>query len=229
MNSTKYLYPLEQSFRSHANPGKAKWMSAYLLHKFAFLGITFPDRRHLQKEFFDVYGYPERDNVNLIAEKAWQYPEREFQHFAVDLLIKYRQDYREEDIFLFEKLITDKSWWDTVDALAGWIIGPYFLLFPENIKVFTGKWVDSDNIWLQRAALLFQLKYKKDMDFELLSKYILKLKHSKEFFIRKAIGWILREYSKFFPEAVISFVKSHKLPPLSTREALRIVKKKGII
>jgi 3-methyladenine DNA glycosylase AlkD len=113
--------------------------------------------------------------------------------------------------------------------LAGWIIGLYFLLFPGNIKIFTGRWVDSDNIWLQRTALLFQLKYKKDMDFELLSKYILKLKYSKEFFIQKAIGWILREYSKFFPETVVSFVKSNQLAPLSSREALRIVKKKGII
>ncbi len=203
-------------------------MSTYLRNQFKMFGIPTPMRRKLQKEFFGIHGYPERDQVNAVVEEAWKHPEREFQHFAIELLIKYKKDYREEDLGLFEKLITEKSWWDTVDGIAGWILGDYFRLFPKNIKSSTRRWMDSGNMWLQRSALLFQLKYKKDTDFGLLKGYILELCHSKEFFIRKAIGWVLREYSKSCPEKVLAFVKKNELAPLSEREALKVIKKKGI-
>jgi 3-methyladenine DNA glycosylase AlkD len=229
VNKDKYLEALKKIFSENAKAQLSERMSAYLRNQFKMYGIPTPFRRRLQKEFWHRNGYPERDQVNAIAEKAWKYPEREFQHFAIELLIKYKKDYRKEDIGLFEKLITEKSWWDTVDGIAGWILGDYFKLYPENINPVTRKWMDSGNMWLQRSALLFQLKYKRDTDFNLLTKYILELRHSKEFFIQKAIGWVLREYSKTCPEKVLVFVKSNQLAPLSEREALKVLRKKGII
>ncbi len=88
--------------------------------------------------------------------------------------------------------------------------------------------MDSGNMWLQRTALLFQLKYKKATDTKLLTDYILKLQGSKEFFINKAIGWILREYSKTESDWVIEFVKKHQLAPLSHKEALKWLNRKEV-
>ena len=120
-----------------------------------------------------------------------------------------------------EYCIVHKSWWDSVDHLAGYCLGPYFKLFPHQLPAVTDRWNESDNMWLQRSSIMFQKAYKKETDVALLKKYILHCKDSKEFFIRKAIGWALREYSKTDPDWVIKFVERHPLSPLSKREALK--------
>jgi 3-methyladenine DNA glycosylase AlkD len=120
---------------------------------------------------------------------------------------------------LYEELITQKSWWDTVDALAAWQVGDYFKKYPDQIIPYTNKWMDSGNMWLQRTCLIFQLKYKEETDFELLKSLIIPLSDSKEFFIQKAIGWALREYSKLFPQRVMDFASNQPMAKLSYREA----------
>ncbi|MFT6151359.1 MAG: 3-methyladenine DNA glycosylase AlkD [Flavobacteriales bacterium] len=120
-------------------------------------------------------------------------------------------------------MITNKSWWDTVDLITTNLVGNYFKLFPEQIIPITKIWMESDNIWLQRTCLIFQLKYKEEIDTDLLTDYILQLKDTKEFFINKAIGWILREYTRTNPEWVIDFVNKHELSNLSKREALKLI------
>lgn len=152
--------------------------------------------------------------------------ERELQYFAIELLIKTKKQWTVEDVTLIEYLVTHKSWWDTVDFLAAIIAGAWFKKFPEHIKPVTEKWNTSENIWLQRTSILFQLKYKKDTDLKLLSKYIKRLFSSNEFFVQKAIGWILREYSKTDPVMVQKFVDTEKLMPLSKREALKVIERK---
>jgi 3-methyladenine DNA glycosylase AlkD len=106
-------------------------------------------------------------------------------------------------IKLIEYCLQQKSWWDSVDGIASDWLGPYFKLFPEQIVPVTSQWNKSKNMWLQRSSIMFQKAYKKDTDTTLLSRYILNCAHSKEFFIQKAIGWALREYSKTDPEWVI--------------------------
>jgi len=128
-----------------------------------------------------------------------------------------------QDIELFELMITNKSWWDTVDLITTNLVGNYFKLFPEQIIPITKIWIESDNIWLQRTCLIFQLKYKEEIDTDLLTDYILQLKDTKEFFINKAIGWILREYTRTNPEWVIDFVNKYELSNLSKREALKLI------
>jgi len=124
-------------------------------------------------------------------------------------------------IKLIEHCIVHKSWWDTVDGIASDWLGTYFKQFNEQIILITSSWNKNSNIWLQRSSILFQKSYKKTTDTALLSSHILHLKDSKEFFIRKAIGWALREYSKTNPEWVIQFVTKNKLSPLSEKEALK--------
>jgi 3-methyladenine DNA glycosylase AlkD len=118
-------------------------------------------------------------------------------------------------------MILQKSWWDTVDFIAVNLVGAYFKVFPHKRNVITQKWMASNNIWLQRSCLLFQLKYKELLDTEFLANTISSLLGSQEFFINKAIGWVLREYSKTNQEWVIHFVSNTPLNSLSEREALR--------
>ena len=116
-----------------------------------------------------------------------------------------------------------------MDGIASWLVGEHFKRFPKLIKPYTEKWMKSGNMWLQRTVILFQLGYKDKTDVKLLFKNIKKCMDSKEFFIRKAIGWALREYSKTNAQAVINFVENNELAPLSKREALKWLKNQGKI
>lgn len=127
----------------------------------------------------------------------------------------------EEIIDLYIYMIVNKSWWDTVDYIAANLVGSYLNQFPDRIIELSSEWMDSNNMWLQRTSLLFQLKYKSASDTELMHNYISKLAVSKEFFLRKAIGWVLREYSKTNAEFVIDYVKKYPMSGLSQREALK--------
>lgn len=121
-----------------------------------------------------------------------------------------------------EWLISTKSWWDTVDAIAPKPVGKIAASYPEVIEETLDGWAVHENMWLRRAAILFQLKYKEKTDDALLYRYILKNADSKEFFIQKAIGWALREYSKTNPASVKEFIENHKLAPLSVREEVNM-------
>jgi len=120
-----------------------------------------------------------------------------------------------------EYCIIHKSWWDSVDHIASECLTDYFKIFPEQIFPVTSTWNTSNNMWLQRSSIMFQKAFKQKTDTALLSQYIINRKDSKEFFIRKAIGWALREYSKTNPAWVKQFVKENKLHSLSEREALK--------
>ena len=130
-----------------------------------------------------------------------------------------------EHFTLMEYMILQKSWWDTVDGLAGWLVGAIMKNHPSSIRPKTSEWMSSGNIWLQRTCLIFQLGYKKDTDTELLFGFIEQLADHKTFWIRTAIGWALREYSKTNPLAVQDFVNTHQLSPLSKREALKVIER----
>ena len=117
-------------------------------------------------------------------------------------------------------MIVHKSWWDTVDATAKYV-GVFFKKHPHLTKPTTLRWITSDNRWLQRMAIIFQLAYKKETDVDLLFEYVLRKADSEEFFIQKAIGWALRQYAKIDAAEVKRFVEVTDLKPLSKREALK--------
>ena len=144
----------------------------------------------------------------------------------MDILDKAVKKLPPSSVTFIEELIRTRSWWDTVDFLAANVAGKFFRIYPEMIRPVSTRWMDSDNIWLQRSCLLFQLKYRLGTDLDLLYSFIERLKGSDEFFIRKAIGWVLREYSKTDPAAVKNYVNTHNLKPLSRKEALKVISKK---
>lgn len=209
---------LIKSFYANRDPQRAVGMAAYMKNQFSFLGISRPDRSLLQKDFIKrVRRQGEVDWQDVY--RLWDLPEREFQYLAIDYLVALKDSLQPEDIYHLQTLILMKSWWDTVDKLAAIPVGSICLQHPEVVQNCLLPWADSDNIWLARTAILYQLKFKSSTDTEVLSSIIEKNTNSKEFFINKAIGWALREYSKTDREWVREFVNTHTLAPLSVREA----------
>jgi len=216
-----YLVPLTESFRENANPENAFWMKKYMKERFEFLGIKKTERAPLQMQFFTKYGLPSSSELPVISKNLFELEHREFQYFALDLLERSGKLWDINIIYVVEELIATKSWWDTVDMLAGKLAGRFFQNFSDEIPAFIESWNNSDNIWLVRSSILFQLHYKARTNHELLFKCILPHTGSNEFFIQKAIGWALRQYARYDSGAVLEFVKSSNLKPLSKREALK--------
>ncbi|MFT3824973.1 MAG: DNA alkylation repair protein [Chitinophagaceae bacterium] len=215
-----YITGIEKIFRTHADPHNAAGAKAYLRNQFEHYGLPTPLRRSTAKAYFKKE-LPDYKELPVIIKALWQQPYRELHYFAVELLLAHKKQWKPDIIKLVEYLITHKSWWDTVDKIASEITAPYFLLFPEQMEPVTHAWNQADNFWLQRVSIIFQNPYKQKTNTELLSAYILHCRHSDEFFIQKAIGWALREYSKTNAAWVKKFVATHELPALSKREALK--------
>ncbi|CAM2788276.1 DNA alkylation repair protein [Paenibacillus sediminis] len=223
-----YVDELTKLLSAHAHQENAKSMKAYMKNHFEFLGIRKPDLNAITKQFIKEHGIPtDLEQLLHVVTKLWELPEREYQYVALELLGKKKKQLTKENITFLERLVISKSWWDTVDFIAPHIIGHLFSKYPEMIPSYTDKWIQSNNMWLQRSAILFQLKYKSKTDTEVLYRVIEACADSSQFFIRKAIGWALREYSKTDPTAVVNFVQTHQLSSLSEREALKVLYREG--
>lgn len=221
---SEFIETLASEFEKERNLQIATDQKAYMRNQFDFFGLKANERREIQKPFLvKAYLPPKADLADLVTQ-LWLKPERDFQLFGQELVFKYNKQFEKLDLELLEFMVVHKSWWDTVDYISYKLMGEYFKRFPEEIEPSVNKWLKSNNIWLQRSALLFQLKYKKDINSELLSHIIHSLLGSSEFFINKAIGWVLREYSRTNPKWVIEFVENTpSLNNLSKREALRLL------
>lgn len=217
-----YLKPFQELLETNANAENAAAMKAYMKNRFEFFGIKATERRALQKQFLSEYGLPKPFDKEVFTA-LWAADQREFQMFGLDLLRRQAKKAEEGDVELIERLITTKSWWDSVDGLASWVCGPYFLKFPHKKRPITDTWAVSENMWLRRTSMLFQLGYKEKTDEQILSDHIIKNLGSTEFFINKAIGWALRTYGSSDPDFVKEFVAQYqeKMHPLSIREATR--------
>ena len=224
MQIEDYINALKIEFQNKADAKIALEQKAYMRNQFEYYGIKAPDRRKIQKPFFVKEFLPTKMELKPLVKIFWQLPQRDYQYFSQELFYKYVRQLEIDDIELIGYMIEQKSWWDTVDFIATKILGEYFKIYPAQRDKVVAKWLVSNNIWLQRSCLLFQLKYKKDLDTDFLSYVINTLLGSNEFFINKAIGWVLREYSKTNPGWVVDFAKATELSALSKREALRLLK-----
>ena len=153
-----------------------------------------------------------------LVESLWNEEFKEFQYLG-DYLIREKKKLQKDDINFIKNLITKKPWWDTVDLIASHLVGEICKKYPELVDEYILKWSQGEDMWLRRTAILFQLKYKENTNTKVLEKVILDNNEDKEFFIEKAIGWALREYSKTNKEWVKNFIATNKLSNLSIREA----------
>ncbi|MBI1193586.1 MAG: DNA alkylation repair protein [Bacteroidetes bacterium] len=212
---------LQQTFAQHADPTKAIGMEKYMKNHFVFFGIAAPERRQLQQTFFGRYKALDRQEKDQVLEDLWQTPQRECQYAACDWLRSEAKTLPQGYADNVEALVCRKSWWDTVDGLAGHVLGTYLLLYPKERDSRLERWMASGNLWLQRCAVLHQLTYRSKTDADLLYGLVLSLADSKAFFLQKAMGWALREYAKTDPNGVRTWLQGKKLPALTLREATK--------
>ncbi len=217
-----FLSDLELAFIQNASEANASPMAKYMKNHFHFFGIKSKPRKDITKAIWKKHKEAVKNNVREIGWELFNKKEREFHYAAMDILIQeLKNKYVKEDINLIEKLLTTNAWWDSVDLLAKYLLGNFLVQFPEEINRVIDRFSDSENMWLNRSAILFQLDYKTKTDSRLLFSICEKHAASKEFFIQKAIGWALREYAKTNTEAVNKFVEQSNLKPLSKKEALK--------
>ncbi len=221
---TVYLQTLKTLFAQQADPTQAQPMKQYMRNQFEFLGIKSPVQKNLFKQFVTEQGLPELSQLESIVRELWNWPEREYQYVALAFLGMFQKHLTPDCLPLLEHLITTKSWWDTVDSIASHPVGRLLQQYPSSREAVIDQWRHQDNLWLRRTTILFQLGYKTETDERLLFALVEENQDSLEFFIQKAIGWALREYSKTAPEAVQSFVARAALASLSQREALKWLK-----
>lgn len=208
-------------FYQNKNEELAIPMANYMKNKFPFLGIKTPERKKLAKEFLKERKKDRKIDWDFI-NKCFQLPEREFQYLGIYYMDAVKNLFDINHIEEIERLIKTKSWWDSVDAINP-IVGHICLQHPEVKSYIVDKWINSENIWLKRVSIIFQLKYKEKTDTEILKKAILSNSDTGEFFVDKAIGWALREYSKTNKEWVRDFIANNNLSKLSVREGSKYV------
>ena len=216
------LLDLITDFEENRNELLAESMSKYMQDKFRFLGIRGATRTEIYKKYF-----PDARKTKIIdwdfVESCWNKEEREFQYVVVYYLKAMQKFLKREDISRLKYLIVTKSWWDTVDLLAK-VIGSLVIRI-EGYDQIMLEWSKDSNIWLKRVAILYQLSLKEKVDKQILERILVDNLGDNEFFINKAIGWALRNYSKYNPEWVREFIKKNKdnMANLSIREASKYI------
>lgn len=228
MNSktTFLLSQLALEFEKQSNETKAIQMKAYMRNQFEFYGIPSPQRNDITNKIIVSTSFDTFKEMETFLYECLKHDEREWFYVALDTLIRFKKLWTKESIHFIEFFLLKNTWWDTLDLLSANVVGPYFKTFPEIKTLWIEKWMASDNFWLNRVCIIFQLKYKTETDYLLLTDAILLFKESNEFFVQKAIGWALREISKQNPQFVIHFTNNYDIKPLSKREALKIINKK---
>jgi 3-methyladenine DNA glycosylase AlkD len=220
--AAEVLSRLQRVYGEARDPQRATSMTAYMRGQFPFLGIVAPAQKTLARTVLAGLGRPTEADLKAVALGCWELPEREYQYFACGLLRRHARGCSAGLLPMARQLIVTKPWWDTVDALAAHVVGPLVAHHPTLVSTMD-TWATDKDMWLIRAALLHQLAYKESTDVSRLFRYCTVQAGHPDFFIRKAIGWALREYAKADPGAVRSYVTAHqsRLSALSVREALK--------
>ena len=216
------IHDLTNAFEKAAVASDRMPMIKYMKGHFDFYGVRSPKRKELFREILKSNGIPPQQLAVKTILNLMNHPKREMNYAAIDLALRVQKKYSQpEDLQWIREIILTRSWWDTVDGIAPNILGKFLQNYPELRDPCLKDFIQSDNIWLQRSTLLFQLRYKQDTDQDVLFTLCKSLSYSKEFFIQKAIGWALRQYAYTNKEAVYDFVEGHSLSNLSKREALK--------
>lgn len=211
-----------ETFSSHQDPSRAEGMSAYVRNRFSFLGLSSPLRRQLAQTALSGLPRPDQDDLAAFARLCWNRPEREYQYAAIDQMRKAAKRLPARFLSELRWMIITKPWWDSCDPLSGAVVGGIVRRFPESASLME-QWIRDENLWLRRAALLHQLKWKEACDQDRLFRFCDLTMGEKDFFIRKAIGWALRQHARVAPDEVSRFLTENRsrLSGLSFREAAK--------
>ncbi|MDR0801697.1 DNA alkylation repair protein [Fluviicola sp.] len=215
------IQQLEELFKPFRNPKRAQTARAYMKDHFSFIGMRTEIRRTTQKAWVDSLKSLEDRTIRWSVIRAlWSKEERDYHYVAIDYLNSWpKKYYSEADAGELEWMLGQNSWWDSVDAIASNYLGKWALLYPEKARETFEKWRYDESFWLHRSCLIYQLKYKDEVDTIYLEDLIRQMNNNKEFFIQKAIGWSLRQLSKYNPDEVIRILGDNPIKGLALREA----------
>jgi 3-methyladenine DNA glycosylase AlkD len=218
--AAEFVQAVAASLAPLADPAKAAGMKAYMRGQFDYLGIATPARRAAATPLIRGFAPASAEELRAAAFALWAKHEREYQYVAVDLLARHAHALALADVEWLLELTATKSWWDTVDGLAK-VVGSAVRTGGAAGKRRMDRAVKAKHFWVRRIAVLHQLGWREATDTERLFAYALRLGHEQEFFIRKAIGWALRDYAWHDWRAVDAFLRTAgaELSPLSQREA----------
>jgi 3-methyladenine DNA glycosylase AlkD len=222
-----YVHVIQEVYEKAGDPTTAEGQMRYVRNKFAFFGLKAPQWVTLLKEIFKEHGLYDGQELCAFVRQCYTSEYREMHYAGLQMLEKRIKTLPADGIAFLEECICTESWWDTVDWVNKFA-GKHFKRFPDLQHPTARQWIKTDNIWLQRVAIIHQLTYKYATDFDLLCEMILYRVRSREFFVQKAQGWALRQYSKYHADAVTGFVETHpELSSLAKREALKWLRKHG--
>ena len=217
------LSKLQEQFAQHADPHRAVQQQRYMKSTMPYWGVKKPIIDKICAHIFSSARPVDSAAYCATIEYIFTHAQKREEWYAAVIYARKFSDYiTPAHVCVYIALILQGQWWDIVDEVAVHLVGKALRespQMPDQVR----SWITHENIWIQRTALLVQLTYKKQTDFVLLTELIMHVAHKKEFFIRKAIGWVLREYSKTNPVAVHAYITAHThlLSPLSVREGLR--------
>lgn len=218
----EYIALVTNLFTAKSDPLRAEKQMAYMRNQFEYCGLGASIWYPMCKEIFAEHGMYTGNKLKAFVEGCYDQSYREVLYVGLEMMQRMLANQNKTWIKVLEKCITTHSWWDTVDWLSK-VVGLHFRKYPELQREYAFKWIESENMWLQRAAIIHQLFYKEYTDEKLLFDLIRRRADSKEFFIRKACGWALRQHSKTNAQGVIDFVESNDLSKLTVKEALRLL------
>jgi 3-methyladenine DNA glycosylase AlkD len=222
-----------QELAALADPAKATGMAAYMYSKrygdmygtktgTPFYGVQKPARTPIARKLAAAVDPASCQEYERLVLDLWELGHREEKYLALDVAERFRRFRTEESLDLYERLIVEGAWWDLVDTVVSRLVNPVLLGSASAWPRIDG-WIDADDVWLRRSAIISQLRSKDRTDRDRLARYCVARMHESEFFIRKAIGWALREYARADPAWVRSFADEHRadMSGLSFREATK--------
>lgn len=223
LSPQEFLRAVVSALAKVSDPNLRGPMRAYMRNQFDFLGVKTPARRAAVAALIREQKHAGAAELLHCARVLWSMPERDYQYVAVDLLARHACRFHPGHLPALFALVRKKSWWDTVDALAG-VIGRVVkqaCAGDPAAHCVMDEALASSNLWVRRVAILHQLGWRKQTDSKRLFAYASTCAHEKDFFIRKAIGWALRDYARHAPAEVRKFLRANRsrLSPLTMREA----------
>ncbi|MCK5632354.1 DNA alkylation repair protein [bacterium] len=227
LKQKKLLEVLQKEFAEYANEERAQGQQRYMKSSMPFWGITLPEVKKICNKIFKNFVPQNNTEYRSIILYLFKNAHcREEWHAGMQYAGKFKSFIKKDNVDLYLKVIRIAQWWDIVDHVAVNLVGQA-IKDNDDIKKYLEKWIVDENMWIRRTALLAQLKYKEETNSKLLESLVLQVSDEKEFFIRKAIGWALRQYSYSNPAWVKNFIKTHqdKLSTLSVREGLKTIQR----
>jgi 3-methyladenine DNA glycosylase AlkD len=211
------------SLASQADPEKAAGMQAYMKTDMPFYGVQKPARAAILSQLKKEHAPINREDYESLVTALWELPHREEKYLAQAVATAFPTFITPASLSLYERFIVEGAWWDFVDETATHLIRELVIHYPDQVWPVVDRWIDDEDMWRRRTAIICQVGAKDDTDADRLFRFCLTRIGEREFFIRKAIGWALREYAKTDPEAVADFVLRHReeLSGLSYREATK--------